>query len=139
MVIPSPRQKRRARIEIIPLIDIIFFLLATFMMVSLSMIHNQGLRVRIPNAGSGQPQIRDDAVTITVLENGSYAWNKDAINPSELIARMTQLKATRPDAMVVINGDSRAPLQSVVTIFDAAQKVGLAKVIFQTQRTPKPQ
>ena len=136
MVIPSPRQKRRARIEIIPLIDIIFFLLATFMMVSLSMIKNQGLSVHLPVAGSGIPQDRNDVVTISVSENGSYAWNKEAFSPSELADRLVQLKAAQPEAKLIINGDNRVQLQSVVTILDEAKKAGLAKVVIQT--TPRP-
>lgn len=136
MVIPSPRQKRRARIEIIPLIDIIFFLLATFMMVSLSMIKNQGLSVHLPVAGSGTPQDRNNLVTISVSENGSYGWNKKTIDPSELAARLVRLKADQPEAKVIINGDNRVQLQSVVTILDEARKAGLAKVVIQT--TPKP-
>ena len=135
MVIPSPRKKRRARIEIIPLIDIIFFLLATFMMVSLSMIKNQGLSVHLPVASSGSTQDRNDVVTITVSETGSYAWNKEAIDPSELTPRLIQLKAAQPEAKLIINGDNRVQLQSVITILNEAQKAGLAKVVIQT--TPR--
>lgn len=54
--IPSPRSNKRARIEIIPLIDIIFFLLATFVMVSLSMVQNRGIPVTLPAAATGAPQ-----------------------------------------------------------------------------------
>ncbi len=54
--IPSPRSKKRARIEIIPLIDIIFFLLATFVMVSLSMVKNKAIPVNLPPASTGAPQ-----------------------------------------------------------------------------------
>jgi len=136
MVIPSPRQKRRARIEIIPLIDIIFFLLATFMMVSLSMIKNQGLSVHLPVAGSASPQDQNDVVIITVSENGSYAWNKEAFDSSELASRLAQLKATQPEAKLIINGDNHSQLQSVVTILDEARKVGLARVVIRT--APKP-
>jgi len=136
MVIPSPRQKRRARIEIIPLIDIIFFLLATFMMVSLSMIQNRGLSVHLPTAGFATTQDRNDTVTITVTESGTYSWNKESIAPSELAVRLTQLKVAQPEAKLIINGDNRTQLQSVITILDEARKAGLSKVIIQT--IPKP-
>lgn len=56
MKIPLPTTRRKARIEIIPLIDVVFFLLATFVMVSLSMIKNQGIRVNLPSAVTGTPQ-----------------------------------------------------------------------------------
>ena len=58
MRIPSPTVARRARIEIIPLIDIMFFLLATFVMVSLSMVKNQGIPIRLPVATTSAPQDR---------------------------------------------------------------------------------
>jgi biopolymer transport protein ExbD len=75
-IIPSPRGQKRARIEIIPLIDIMFFLLATFVMVSLSMVKNQGIPVRLPSAATGQPQERKDAATITVSATGQLYLDK---------------------------------------------------------------
>ncbi|MGB8466262.1 MAG: biopolymer transporter ExbD, partial [Terrimicrobiaceae bacterium] len=70
MKIPSPRATRKARIEIIPLIDIIFFLLATFVMMSLSMIKNRGIPVNLPVASSGVAQERKDYAAITVTAEG---------------------------------------------------------------------
>ena len=55
MPISLPNVKRKARIEIIPLIDVVFFLLATFVMVSMSMVKNQGLQVRLPSAVTALP------------------------------------------------------------------------------------
>ena len=79
----SARGVRRARIEIIPLIDIIFFLLATFIMVSLSMTKNQGVQVALPTASSaaslGDQQEMDKAVTLSVNEKGEIFYNKDKI------------------------------------------------------------
>lgn len=68
--IPSPRSRRKARIEIIPLIDIIFFLFATFVMVSLSMVKNHGIPVHLPAAATGSPQSREHAAVVTVAEGG---------------------------------------------------------------------
>jgi biopolymer transport protein ExbD len=137
MVIPSPRTRRRARIEIIPLIDIIFFLLATFMIVSMSMIKNQGLSVHLPVAASGVPQDRNNVVTVTVSETGDYSWDKQAIAPDDLSPRLEQLKQSQPDAKLIINGDNRVQLQRVITVLDDAQKVGLSKVIIQTTAHPQ--
>jgi biopolymer transport protein ExbD len=75
MQVPPLRSRRRARIEIIPLIDIIFFLLATFMMVSLSMIQNHALSVHLPVAASGAPVDQSHAVSLSVMQDGTYAWN----------------------------------------------------------------
>jgi biopolymer transport protein ExbD len=135
MHIPSPRAKRRARIEIIPLIDIIFFLLATFMMVSLSMVKNQGLTVHLPVASSAPREDRSDIVTITITETGSYAWNKEATDLPGIIARLAEAKTTVPEPKIIINGDGQTRLQNVVALLDEVRKAGLAKVTIQT--TPK--
>lgn len=133
MHIPSPRGgKRRARIEIIPLIDIIFFLLATFMMVSLSMVKNQGLTVHLPVASSAPAEDRNNIVTITVSEKGVYAWNKEPIGENDVPVRLAALKAMVPEPKIIINGDGQTPLQSVVNILDEARKAGVAKVTIQT-------
>ena len=70
MNIPSLRSRKRARIEIIPLIDVVFFLLATFMMVSLSMVKNNGIKVNLPAAATSAPQEHNDRTTISVTKDG---------------------------------------------------------------------
>src|SRR5436190_17244443 len=102
MNIPSPRAHKRARIEIIPLIDIIFFLLATFVMVSMSMIKNQGISVNLPVAASSGPQERKDYSAITVTAAGEYFFNKDAATLEQVIERLKAAKAADADPHVFI-------------------------------------
>ncbi len=137
MHVPPLRSRRRARIEIIPLIDIIFFLLATFMMVSLSMLQNHALEVHLPVAASGAPADRDDAVSLTVTQHGNYAWNKDSVTLPVLIDRLHQLKASDPDPKVFIHGDADAHFKTVVALLDEARKAGIRKVAIET--LPKEQ
>ncbi len=132
MHIPSPRTQRRARIEIIPLIDIIFFLLATFMMVSLSMIKNQGLTVHLPVASSAAAQERSNTVTITVAQDGSYSWNKEPADLSTIAARFIDAKKDSPEPKIILNGDAHSQLQAIVSVLDAARKAGLSQVSIQT-------
>ncbi|MCE0524190.1 MAG: biopolymer transporter ExbD [Methylacidiphilales bacterium] len=132
MQIPSLRAKRRARIEIIPLIDIIFFLLATFMMVSLSMIQNHALNVHLPMAATGAPQERNDSVSLSVTEDGQYAWNKETVTLDDLIARLHQLKAGNPDPKIFIHGDGQARFTAVIALLDEARKAGIGKVAIET-------
>src|SRR5262245_28580677 len=104
--------RKRARIEIIPLIDIIFFLLATFIMVSLSMTKNQGVQVALPTAGSstslGDQQEMDKAVTLTVNERGDVFYNKEKVTLAQLPVRLQVLKAGGREPKVIINGDAGA-------------------------------
>jgi biopolymer transport protein ExbD len=137
--IPSPRSKKRARIEIIPLIDIIFFLLATFVMVSLSMVKNLGLAVQLPAAATGAPQPREDAAVITIDAAGALSFNKQPVSEPELETALTQLQAGNPEAKVFINGDKKAEFGIAIAVLDQVRKLGITKVAIETQpQPPKP-
>lgn len=137
MHIPSPRSQKRARIEIIPLIDIMFFLLATFVMVSLSMVKNQGIPVRLPVATSGQSEARKDSTTISVSAAGQVFFDKDEVSMEELRARLTQQKAEVEDMKVFINGDEDARLGLAIEVLDVARTLGISKVAFETRPKDK--
>ena len=136
MKLISPASKRRARIEIIPLIDIVFFLLATFVMVSLSMVKSQGVRVHLPSAASGTRQEAGDKgfTVITVTENGDIFLNKKKINPSELPARLKEIKSKEGEAAVLLNGDDKALLGRAVYVLDEARKAGIKKFALGTKQ-----
>ncbi len=138
MKIPSPRIARRARIEIIPLIDIMFFLLATFVMVSLSMVKNQGLPVKLPVASTSAPQDRKDYTSITVNDKGEFFFNKAPVTREELGPRLTALKASQADPKIFINGDGKAEFDNVVAILDETRKAGISKVAIETRKPAAP-
>lgn len=133
MIIPSPRATRRARIEIIPLIDIIFFLLATFVMVSLSMIKNQGISVNLPVATTSAPQERRDYTAITVSETGEYFFNKESVTMEQLVGRLQAVKNADTDPRVFINGDQKAELGKAIAVLDEVRKLGISKVAIETK------
>jgi biopolymer transport protein ExbD len=131
--IPSPRPVKKARIEIIPLIDIIFFLLATFVMVSLSMVKNEGIGVDLPVATTASPQERTDYTAITVTEAGTFHFNKEEVDLEGLVTRLKALKAEQSDPKVFINGDQKAEFGKAVTVLDEVRKLGIAKVSIETR------
>jgi biopolymer transport protein ExbD len=130
--------RKRARIEIIPLIDIIFFLLATFIMVSLSMTKNQGVQVALPTAASaaslGDQSEMEKAVTLSVTGKGDVFWNKEKITLAQLPLRLQTLKTTAKDAKVIINSDAGADFKHVVAVLDEVRKIGIAKVGINTDK-----
>jgi biopolymer transport protein ExbD len=135
VIIPSPRSQRRARIEIIPLIDIVFFLLATFVMVSLSMVKNQGVPVELPKASTGSKQASDSNYTaITVTTKGDIFFNKTKVTEKELTARLKELKARQSDPIILLNGDDKAYLGKAIYVLDEARKLGIKKVALQTKQ-----
>jgi biopolymer transport protein ExbD len=132
MKIPAAYQRKRARIEIIPLIDIMFFLLATFVVVSLSMIRNEGITVRLPTAASGTREERNTAVTVSITEAGEIFLDKDKVALPELRDRLRAAQEAEPELAVFINGDERADFGIAVGVFDQVRMLGIAKVAVQT-------
>jgi len=134
MIVPSPSSRKRARIEIIPLIDIMFFLLATFLMVSLSMIRNQGVQVNLPAAATSTPQEQKDFAVISITEQGDIFYNKEKIEPDQLRPYLESLRETYAEPKVFINGDEKVVFGKVVNVLDEARQVGIVKVAIQTKK-----
>lgn len=132
MIIPSSQPRRRARIEIIPLIDIMFFLLATFIMVSLSMIQNQSVPVNLPSARSAQTDQAKSSTAITVTQEGKIYFNKVETTLEALPAQLKQLAASEADPKVLIHGDKKADLGTVVSVLDAVRRAGIKHTAIRT-------
>lgn len=137
MKIALPREKRKARIEIIPLIDIVFFLLATFVMVSMSMIKNQGITVKLPQASSSSAQERKDFITLTVTENDQFYLDKEKMDREDVISRIRKMKNQNSDLRIFINGDEKANFGDAVGILDEIRLLGIEKVSIQTRSKGK--
>lgn len=133
MRIPSPIGRRRARIEIIPLIDVVFFLLATFVMVSLSMVKNQGIAVRLPVAITGSAQERQLSATVTVAENGDLYLNQEKVDLESLRQRLSAQAATDSQLRVFIHGDTNASFGDAIRVLDEIRQLGITRVAIQTQ------
>jgi biopolymer transport protein ExbD len=133
MNIPSPRPHKRARIEIIPLIDVIFFLLATFMIVSLSMARYRGIPVNLPVATTAVAPDRQPDAVISIARAGSVFFNKEPLRLDQLPARLAQLKAAQPDPRVWLSGDDKAYYGAAVAVLDELRQAGIAKVAIDTK------
>ncbi|HXU12381.1 MAG TPA: biopolymer transporter ExbD [Candidatus Binatia bacterium] len=128
-------QHKKAKIEIVPLIDVVFFLLATFVMVSLSMTRNQGMQVALPAASSASKQADDDkAVTLTVMATGEVFYNKDKITLAQLPFRLQTLKTSQKEPKVILNAAADADFKQVVAVLDETRKIGITKVGISTEK-----
>ena len=124
--------KRRARIEIVPLIDIIFFLLATFVMVSLSMIKNQGVPVHLPTASTAAPQDRKLSTTVSITDQGTIFLEKRPVTLEELAPELQRLKNDGQEIQVFINGDEKTYFGNAIKVLDEIRRAGIVKVSIQT-------
>src|SRR3989442_15123171 len=105
MHVTSPIPHKRARIEIIPLIDVMFFLLASFMMVSLSQVHMKGIKVNLPTGSSGETQSKRDYISVSVDKDGHYFFDKDEVTDTDLQARLIQVHQSDPKSKVFVPVD----------------------------------
>ena len=131
---PAPSVRKRARIEIIPLIDVIFFLLATFVLFTISLNKTGGLPVLLPASATSIPRDPSGAVTITVTADGSIAWDKDLITLDEFLARLQKYQMEEgADARILINADERALFAQVVYVTDQVRISRIPKIYIETR------
>ena len=121
------RMIKKARIEIIPMIDTIFFLLVFFMISTLSMSHYSGLPVNLPKAATGQ-QPPSESAAVTVGADGKITIDKEAVARDQIRETLRQRLAQNPELLVLINADERVEHGVVVEIMDAARQAGVAKM-----------
>lgn len=125
--------RKKARIEIIPLIDVIMFLMAAFVLVMLSMNKNKQIPVELPSA---QQQINpidpppEKPAKISIDTAGDYFWNGERISLDDILVRLNGLKAQSADPKVMIEGEVGAQFGKAVVIVDEARRAGINKVTF---------
>ena len=113
-----------ARIEIIPLIDIMFFLLAAFMLVSLSMTHVKRVPINLPTASSAQEETTTPPIQITIDAEGVTTW--------EITERLKSAVAAG-ETRVMISADAETRHRQVVGVLDAVKSAGVEKVGIETR------
>jgi biopolymer transport protein ExbD len=123
-----PRQPiKKARIEIIPMIDTIFFLLVFFMISTLSMAHYGGLPVNLPKAATGQ-ETPSETAAVTIGANGNIAVDKQPVGREAIRDMLKARLKKNPEQLVLINADERVEHGLVVEIMDRARQAGVAKM-----------
>lgn len=130
MKIGSPLPHKRARIEIIPLIDIMFFLLAAFMMASLSMIRLQSIGMDLPAASTARRDFKPDILNIVVDRAGDIYVDNERLSLPELHERVAARFRADANVPVYISGDKNASHGSVIRVLDVVRSEGISRVSF---------
>jgi biopolymer transport protein ExbD len=130
MKIVSPLPHKKARLEVVPLIDIMFFLLASFMMVSLTMTKQRTVSVNLPSASAAQNNLKPDTISLAVSAQGQVFLEKKAIALAELETLLKQRLGANKELPVYISGDSATPHGSMVAVLDYVRRCGVTKVAF---------
>ncbi len=130
MKIGSPLPHKKARIEIVPLIDIMFFLLASFMMVSLTMVKLQSIKMDLPTATQATKDFKPDLVNISVDKLGDIYIEKERKTLVEMHDHLVQRVKEKKDIPVYISGDKAASHGAVINVLDMVRRAGVQKVSF---------
>jgi biopolymer transport protein ExbD len=124
-----PRKvRKKARIEIIPMIDTMFFLLVFFMVATLSMTIQKGLQVNLPHAATAREDVYQ-TVTFTITKEGKLYFNKDeATSVTEAVGRLKGLWQNTTPPSVIINADRSVEHGQVIELMDAVRGAGIVKI-----------
>ena len=138
MKLGSPIPVKKARLEIVPLIDIMFFLLASFMLVSLSMTKQHTIKVNLPTAAGAKSDAKPENVNLAMDASGRIFFEKQEISLPELRDMLTQKLAGNADLPVYISGDSATPHGAIIALLDHVRRCGINKVAFNVQPQSAP-
>jgi biopolymer transport protein ExbD len=120
------RPVKRVRIEIIPMIDVIFFLLVFFMVTSLAMTRINSVKVLLPKT-SGKAENMKQNIILTVKKDGTLLVNKTQVTLDNLGTQLTYQMQANPQDVVIVNADEAAGYGLVVQAMDKAKEVGVRK------------
>lgn len=131
MNIKSNRVERQPRLMIIPMIDIIFFLMVFFLFSTLQMVYQKSMPVNLPVASQTQ-QEAPKPVSITVMADGSVSIGEDKVPLDDVESRVAQL-ADKSETPVILRADEKAEHGQVVKVMDQIKRAGVTKLAIATQ------
>ena len=137
MKIISPIPKRRPRIVIIPLIDIMFFLLASFMMISLQMSRTANIKVELPSATQAKQDYKPDMINLAVDKSGKVWLAKQAITLPALSLVLSNRFRADTNLPVYISGDRDTLHGDMVKVYQTVRSAGIQNVAFITDSKPE--
>lgn len=132
-----PTESAEARIEIVPLIDIMFFLLASFMLVSLSMVNLKSVKVNLPTATTANSDSKKDIADISIDSRNNVFLDKKAVGDNELTAALQTAQRENPKLRVFISGDKNARHGAVIRVLDLVRAAGIDRVAFEINPSTK--
>ena len=136
MKIRSPIPDKKSRLEIIPLIDIMFFLLASFMMVTLQMQIVRTVKANLPTATLSTSTSKPDMVNLFVNCDGQVAADKKPVSFIELNTLLTNRFSLNTNLPVFITGAKDATHGSVIFVLDLVKRAGIRNVAIAVKAAP---
>ena len=117
---------QRPRVEVIPMIDIMMFLLVFFVVISLNMIAGTGVEMVLPGSKTTK-EIKSATVTVGVTKDGKLVVNGETVTQDALTKKLVELKKDQTIS-VIIAGDKDVPLQHLIHVMDSVRGAGINSV-----------
>lgn len=133
MRLRSLRIENQPELMIIPMIDIIFFLLVFFMISTLSMVEQHTIPISLPQAAAIQQDI-PQSVNITVLPNGQILFDQEEMPLASLAKRVSVELSKQPDHVFVLRADKQVEYGQVITVLDELKLAGARRVSVATEK-----
>jgi biopolymer transport protein ExbD len=122
------------QINIVPMIDVIFSILAFFIVSSLFLTRSEGLDVNLPQASTSQLQ-RTEQITVTINKKGQIFLNKKSLELAQLETEVRQLIVPKQTSIVTLKADAEVNHGTVVKVMDRLRKIKEVKLAIATQKT----
>ena len=126
------RPVKKARIEIIPMIDVIFFLLVFFMISSLAMTRMNSMPVALPQTSTA-PEALKQEIILTIQANGTLYVNKAQATLESLGSLLAYEMKDNVQGVVIVNADKKSSYGLIVQAMDEARKIGVRKFALATE------
>lgn len=136
MKIPRPAL-RRTRIDIVPLIDVMFLLLVFFIYAMLSMAVHRALPIRLPTSSTAAVDMASQAA-ITITSDGGLFLDKAPVTEDTLPLVLQQRRQEKPDVGVQLFADQTVPTQRLIAVLDMVRKAGVTQVSIQARTEASP-
>lgn len=119
------KKKRQARIEIIPMIDVMMFLLVFFVLISINVLPALGLKIKPPTSAKPDQVAEKQRITVGIDKDGKTFIDGQPIDVGGIAERLSAMNDPNKKTVIVITGDEAASLQSVVSVLDQLKVAGV--------------
>lgn len=127
------REKNQPAVMIIPMIDIMLFLLVFFMISTIYMVQTNTLQINLPQSSEAKQEKRSNLISITVAANGNIFFDKETISNQDLQKKIKNALATDKETVFILCGDKSAKYENVVSVLDMLKKSGVRHVSIATE------
>jgi biopolymer transport protein ExbD len=128
-------KKRKAHIELIPMIDVMMFLLVFFVLVSLNVIPALGMKTQLPSASSAQQLKPQNKAIVTLGAGGEMQLDGESIAIETLVTTLKQRAAPDTKTTIIVNSDKGVEVQRLVEVMDALRQGGFSSVSLATRKS----